>query len=285
MVWALLSRRACTVSDLGPNSALLRQMFSLPSQTVNLSDIPWFIEMLHSWPENEGNGPSDCAEFTSLLMQCVSSDCISCRWEQRVMLGEKVVVHDYGSSDQPITLHMDPELAIDGVVPLKALVRSWHNQLGMHQALVQDRDLLCFHVDRFCHTPQGQLQKWHLPLGVDWGIEVPIFDAQGLEVSWHDFQVIALSSHYGGGDGGHYRTLLKIDMPPLPAAPVSFLHMDDNKRAVPCWNGPDDFYHGINQIWLCKCSALDLHAWPSASHGNMFTQSRREDMIHLLTSS
>ena len=281
-LWTILSRKGCQVTDLGPHSEMLQNILAA-HQTLNLADQPWFLDLLRDWPEDEGTGQSDSAEFANILLQWVASDHVSCYWEQRVMQGNKTVVHDFGSFAQPITLSVDPELAIDGVLPLRALIRSWHNELGMHQALHDAADTVCVHIDRFCQTAQGTLQKCSLPIGVDWGIEVPVFVDEGIEVTWIDYQVVALTSHLGGTHSGHYQTLLKIDLPQLPQPAISFLHADDNRRVIPCWAPPEAFYQGITMVWMCKCSALDLHQWtlaPAVSEA----ATRRADMFQMLLS-
>ena len=271
------------MADLGPHFPQIRQMLlGTGDQALNLADQPWFMTLLRQWPENEGGGQSDCSEFTNLLSNWVSSSCYSCQWEQRLMQGEKVITHDVGSVNQPITIALDPELSLDGVIPLRALLRLWNNELGMQQALVQPYDVFCVHLDRFCIDPLGQLQKSSIEIGIHVGVEVPVFADDSITVEWHDYQVIALSSHTGDTLQGHYETLLKIDLPPIhQGRPLHWLHMDDNRKARACWAEPPGFTAGLTMVWLCNCRVLDLYQWfkPEEATPDL----RASDMFHFLS--
>ena len=198
------------------------------------------------------------------------------------MLGEKVSIHDVGAIHQPITIALDPELSLDGVIPLRALLRLWNNELGMQQALLSPVDVFCIHLDRFCMDPTGQLEKCTVDIGVNGGIEVPVFADDAITVEWHDYQVIAMSAHTGDVTQGHYETLLKIDLPPVhQGRPLSWLHMDDNRRARACWNEPPGFTKGLTMVWLCKCRVLDLYQWFKPDE--VSPELRASDMFHFLT--
>ena len=62
-----------------------------------------------------------------------------------------------------------------------ALLRHWHNKHGMTQGLVQPADLICLHVDRFCFNGQGQVVKNQTPIGIHWGLDVPVLSHS----RWH----------------------------------------------------------------------------------------------------
>eukprot|EP00435_Cladocopium_sp_Y103_P074347 s103_g48.t1 len=297
MMWALVSRETFTFDDWGHTSALFSDMLRRHlTQPLDLALQPWFQALLLTWPADEGEGQADCAEFAQLLLSWVASHSISCAWERRLMQGSKVCTVDRGASWTPLTLQIDPELCVDGVLPLSSLLRSWHLEHGMSQALTSAAALVCLHVDRFCKTGQGDLVKDFTPLGVHWGVSLPCFVDSTMQVTWVDYQVVAMSAHAGDHTSGHYTSMLKVSPPPLEAGPpYQWLFVNDNQVMRPCWYDPPVFPETITLIWLSRVTELELHEYhrdqgtpPDVldlpiSQGQLDADRRAQDMLGLLT--
>ena len=143
-------------------------------------------------------------------------------------------VHGHGAEVQPITSQIDLnlELAIDGIIHVNVLLRSWHNGLGMQKALVDMKDIVCLQGNRFCRSIGGQLTRCNLPLGIHSGLEAPAFHGPGLEVQCYDHQVPAVTQRTGDIRQGHHESLIMIDVQPTSlGGPCLWPHIDGNRRA------------------------------------------------------
>eukprot|EP00435_Cladocopium_sp_Y103_P051782 s2423_g16.t1 len=262
-LWAVTSRQQFCLSDLGTKSAMLQELRTAHRNfPLSLAQQPWFIAMLLTWPEGEGEGQADAAEFTGLLTTWLDSPCYSCRWERRLWRAERVCVEDSGSVCLPLVIQLDPALDLDGVIPLRALIRNWAAEHGMCQALVHAQDVLCIHLDRFCHDAQGRVTCNRTPVGYHWGIEIPEFEGDGLSIRWVDYGVVAAVAHTGTESQGHYECLLRTDIDPRAYEnPTMWLHADDNRPVTTTWLEPDGFTSNVVQLWLCRTDAMELHAY------------------------
>eukprot|EP00435_Cladocopium_sp_Y103_P028415 s1098_g7.t1 len=118
MLWAMVSRNNFTFNDWGERAPLFPELIqSHQSHPLELAQQPWYVALLLSWPEEAGIGSSDCAEFVALLLAWVCSRCYSGYWEKRAQLPAGIHVHDRGSIQSTLTLQIEPELALDGIIP------------------------------------------------------------------------------------------------------------------------------------------------------------------------
>eukprot|EP00435_Cladocopium_sp_Y103_P019472 s4358_g4.t1 len=187
----------------------------------------------------------------------------------------------------PLTLQLTPDLDIDGVIPLQALVRHWFGEHGMCQALTGSQDVLCLHIDRLCQDASGTLVKLDTPLLINWGVEIPEFEGDGLAVAWNDYQVSAIVAHTGTASQGHYECLLRTSVDPTArGCPQLWLHVDDNRAASPCWcwDPPTNFMGQATMLWLCKASVFEPHAhYMDVAADDV--RSRADAMMQILTST
>ena len=257
-LWAMLSRVTFTDSDWGEYSELFGTfLMTYDTAPVLVSQFPWFQRLLNGWSDRHGQ--ADGAEFSSLLLRVVAPRCCSNRWERRVSHEQKTDVHDRGDAHMPITLQLDMELLDNGSIRLNDLIRHWHQELGMSAGLVDSTELVCLHLDRFVLSPVGQLRKMHVPIGFLWSVDVPTL-TDGINCTWHGYQVVAAFAHSGDASSGHYQALLRVGNEALPhQTPALWLHCDDNRAPRPCWHMPPEFASEVTCFWLCRCEQLELH--------------------------
>jgi hypothetical protein len=109
VVWGALvvvaSRSTFRPSDWGQRSALFLDLIHHHQHTqLALAEQDWFNQLSESWPEGEGTGQSDSAEFLQLFMQWVQPIGVSCYWEKRVLRGDRPVVEDCGAQFMPMSM-------------------------------------------------------------------------------------------------------------------------------------------------------------------------------------
>eukprot|EP00435_Cladocopium_sp_Y103_P073905 s131_g45.t1 len=286
-LWAFVSRSNFNMGNWGARAALFTELLDTHQQNpLSLSIQPWFIALLLQW-EGEGDGQADSAEFTCLLLEWISPACLDFRWEKRVQQGPRVLRHDKGSQFFPITIQIEPALCNDGAIPLSALLRSWHEEMGMCQALIGESDLLCVQIDRLTRNGRDEIVKDCTPIGLHCGQSVPIFAGSGINSDWKPFHVVAAVAHFGDTDQGHYQTLLSIANPRNVAMePYLWLHADDNRAPRPIWAEPRAFLESVTLVWLCAEQVIEIHEYddhmsypiPSASPAPT-------DMLELLDAS
>lgn len=257
-LWAVLSRVTFQDSDWGDFSAYFCQLLlSHDAMPLLLSEFPWFQQIIHDWTDRDGQ--ADSAEFTGLLLRRVAPRCCSNYWERRVNQEQKIAIHDRGDPKMPITLQIDMELLDNGSISLAALLRHWHQELGMSAGLVDPHDLVCLHIDRFVQSPTGQLRKAHVPIDFLGDVTIPHLTT-GIGCTWHPYQVVAAFAHTGDACRGHYQALLRVSTEALTAhAPVRWLHCDDNRTPRPCLHLPPDFASNATCFWICRQGSIDLH--------------------------
>eukprot|EP00435_Cladocopium_sp_Y103_P003027 s2221_g1.t1 len=262
-LWAFASRRNFTYGDWGEHAALFRAMLDMhQQQPLSLSQQQWFLDLLNAWPEEEGQGPADSAEFVHLLLTWISSDCLAFGWEKRLQQGTRILTHDRGARFMPLQVQIEPALCEDGAIPVSALLRHWFEELGMCQALLQDTDLICIHIDRLTRNGRDEIIKDCTPLGLHCGQKVPFFTGPGISCDWHDFHVIAATAHFGDTVQGHYQSLLSIANPRNTAMePFLWLHTDDNRAPRPIWQEPPEFLAAVTLIWLCRETCIEVHEY------------------------
>ena len=280
-LWAMLTRSTFAVSDWGEYSEIFSAILLSPSpDPIALEHTVWFQNLVATWPERHGQ--ADSTEFSSILMRGVAPQCISNRWERRVMSEQKVRVHDCGDETMPITLQLDLNLQDCGSIRLVDLIRHWHQELGMCAALVHAEDLICVQLDRFIMDPTGQVRKSHVPIGFHWGVPFPTF-TQDVDCRWEGYQVVAAFAHLGTEDHGHYQAILKVGHESAPGStPALWLHCDDNRAPKPCWHLPPEFSAGVTCFWLCRCEQLDLYDMRTAPHSAAEPTHNGEGLNHAM---
>ena len=259
LLWALLSCRDISLEDWGTLSQhIVHFIQHETSHPIHLPDVVWFQNILRSW---HGDGAQcDPVEFLTHLVTGLDIPGLNWTWERRVQMGEEISIRDTGDRMTPITLYVDPELSHAGWIRLDSLIHSWHNYMGMQTALTQDTPLLCFHIDRHVLTGDGNTSKSDLSIGMHGVFGVPCYTDHSLDITWHDYKVIAAIAHLGTDQAGHCRATLRVQADQRNAAcPYMQLLTDDNVTPSRCWHEPPWFLQNVMCIWLCKMSAIDLH--------------------------
>jgi hypothetical protein len=170
---------------------------------------------------------------------------------------------DESDAHTPLILQFDPALLQDDCITLRQMIRDWSNQDGMLQALTHAPPLVCVQVDRHVRSGAGHITKCDIPVNFHWGIEIPFFTRDTLEVQWEVYTVIAAVAHLGEDAGGHCRTMMKVQMNAEAPNPYMFLLTDDWAPATPIWKEPFWFLRNITCFWLCECPHMALLSLPS----------------------
>jgi len=283
LLWALLSCQDISLDDWGTLSRHIVHFIQHATNPIHLPDVSWFQTLLQTW--NGDGAQCDPVEFLTHLVTGLDIPGLNWTWERRVQMGAEISIRDAGDKMTPITLYVDPELSHAGWIRLDSLIHSWHNYMGMQTALTQDTPLLCFHIDRNVLTGDGQTAKSDLSIGMHGVFGVPCYTDHTLDITWHDYKVIAAIAHLGTDQAGHCRAILRVQADQRnEACPYMHLLTDDNVTPSRCWHEPTWFLQNIMCIWLCKMSALDLHTCdtitePSAAQT---TDPTTAQLMHLL---
>ena len=263
-LWASMSRLTFQLGDWGVLAAHFREMLLHADGTLfHIDHTTWYRSIVADWEEQHSQ--ADSAEFTLRLLAWVNTPIVSNAWTRRVWLGEKETVHDRGTQFMPIALQLDPTMISHDEIPLSALLRHWHHDMGMQAGLTANSDLLVLHLDRFVISPSGHLRKLDTAIRFCWEVLVPINNQDGT-CDWHSFQLLAAFAHHGGVNSGHYQAILRT-FPNLTdlAAPASWLFCDDNRTPERCWSFPDRFEEGVTCFWLGRSHRIELSELPEDS--------------------
>eukprot|EP00435_Cladocopium_sp_Y103_P014102 s4865_g3.t1 len=274
-IWACLSRSSFQLTNWGAQSELfLSLLMDNLESPVLLTQHDWFTSLTQAWPER--GRQADSAEFTGRLMAWVASRCHSQQWQRRVMLGQRVTIHDYGDQFLPLTVQLDPSLCQDYGLRLDTLIRHWSGELGMTAAFTGRPDLICVQVDRLNQTPLGTLQKLRTPITFYGPVDIPVFVSDGsTDCEWVSYGMTAAVAHTGDVSSGHYQALLHTaPVPWYEGVPVQWLHCDDHRAPVPRVDIPPGFQEGVTCIWMCRVDLIELHnlprIQPSSNDGDSF---------------
>ena len=257
-VWSCMSRKNFQYLDWGARLAALQTILhGNADNLISLEDFDWFSTLLQGW--NEHQGQADCAEFGHRLANWLDVAALSNKWERRVTTAASTLTHDHGDKFMPLTLQLDPAMISDNAVSLTALLRLWSTELGMSAGLTDPKDLLVLHVDRMVMTPTGTLYKHEAAITFAWEIPVPVLTTT-TDLRYDMYTIVAVTAHLGHANGGHYQTMLRTypEVSDL-AAPSMWMHCDDCRVPMRCWEFPDNFSQGITGIWLCRTDALEMH--------------------------
>ena len=185
-MWATLSHNLWTSAAWGPGSSELQRLLVNSVHTpCNLAQCCWFNDLMHSWISSDGQG--DPVEFTAHLLRGLQFRGFDFTWERRIQIGEVVECHDVGCVHTPLTFQLDPDMVSDDLIQLRHLVTNWVHQDGMFCALRTATPLLCIHVDRFVHSPSGQICKSALPVCFHGAIDIPVWTSDQLNVTWKPY--------------------------------------------------------------------------------------------------
>ena len=105
----------------------------------------------------------------------------------------------------------------------------------------------------------GTTSKSDLSIGMHGVFSVPFFTSNQMEISWHDYRVVAAIAHLGEDQAGHCRATLRVQPDVNHPQPYMQLLTDDNATPTRCWHEPPWFLQNVICIWLCSVEALDLH--------------------------
>ena len=261
-MWATLSHNLWTSAAWGPGSSELQRLLVNSIHTsCNLTQCCWFTDLMHRWISSDGQG--DPVEFTAHLLRGLQFRGFDFTWERRIQIGEVVECHDVGCVHTPLTFQLDPDMVSDDLIQLRHLVTNWVHQDGMFCALRTATPLLCIHVDRFVHSPSGQICKSALPVCFHGAIDIPVWTSDQLTVTWKPYQWVAAMAHLGQDNAGHVRAILKV----LPDGrdfdnPVRALLTEDGCPPERIDLAPPWFKQNLCCVWLCDCDHIALLELP-----------------------
>ena len=111
---------------------------------------------------------------------------------------------------------------------------------------------------------------------------LPFFCNNTLDITWHDYRMVAAIAHLGDDQAGHCRAILRTQADYSDAQqPVMHLLTDDNAPPTRCWSEPSWFAQNVMCIWLCALDDLDLHQ-PSRTSANVTQNDDRHTTLNTL---
>ena len=288
LLWTMLSQVSLLTHSGGMQFAELIEFVRQGVQRpLRLFDTPWFQQLLQNWGQPDAQ--QDCAECTYRFLQWLHSDVFDMRWERRLATTTGVEVLDIGSCFKPICLSITHEMHQTGCGSLAKLITDWHQELSMRQALLHSPCAVCIHLDRWYQNAQGDISKSLCKIDLDGEVDLPIFQATGLQCDHIGFIPVAGISHLGHDQAGHCRAMLRIQ--PVLATdghPANWLITDDEVAPEPVWNIPDFLLCNLVVIWLVRTDCLQMPTFASVRmHGPATplaaaTSSTTEELLQLL---
>ena len=260
-LWAYLSVDLFTLEQWGPHSTQLANiLLKHEAEPIDLCSIPCFSLLLDQWQDFGRQG--DPVEFLAHMMRGLQFTGVNLSWEKRVQVGVQTHTVDEGDAFMPILLQFDPAMLQDNHVTLRQMIRDWSSQDGMVAAFTNSTALVCCQIDRHVRSGKGAITKCDIPVNFHWGVEIPFFDGEGVQINWQTYKVVAAVADLGTDNAGHCRTMLKIQMNATASPPHMFLLTDDWERPEPIWKEPSWFHRSITCFWLCDCDRMDLMHLP-----------------------
>ena len=257
-MWATLSHDLWTSDAWGPGSSALQHLLVRSEHTpCNLALFSWFSDLMRNWTGSDDQG--DPVEFTAHLLRGLQFRGFDFTWERRVQIGDVVECHDVGCVHTPLTFQLDPDMVSDDMIQLRHLVTNWVHQDGMFCALRTSTPLLCIHVDRFVHSPSGQICKSAIPVCFHGAIDIPIWQSAQFDITWKPYQWVAAMAHLGQDNAGHVRAILKVAPDGRDADnPVRALLTEDGQPPERIDLAPHWFKQNLCCVWLCDCDHIEL---------------------------
>lgn len=261
MLWSFLSISTFTLDHWGSHATRIVQLLMQhDNEPVELSSIAFLQPIFAQW-QNLGN-QGDPVEFLAHVMRGLNLTGINLSWEKRVQIGLLTEVVDESDAYNPLILRFDPAMLQDDSLTLCQMIRDWSNQDGMLTALTHQTPLVCVQLDRNIRSGTGEIAKCDIPVNFHWGIDLPIYDSDGLQIQWKTYRVIAAIAHLGHDTAGHCRTLLRVQMNATAREPHMFLLTEDWLKAVPVWKEPSWFLRNITCFWLGEWDQVALYDLP-----------------------
>ena len=170
---------------------------------------------------------------------------------------------DESSASLPLLFQFDDVTLQLHQCSLQILSTTWHQANGMVAALLYPARGLCIHLDRCFRLPaDGSVTRCLVPIDPEDTCALPVFSHRGLKVDQVEYTIVAIQTHTGTDNSGHYRTAVRI-RPTVSRSvlPAAWLLMDDWLTPSPVWLLPRWFVQHANVFYLIRSDVLDLHAY------------------------
>ena len=268
-LWCTLSLRDFEPSFWGEHCNMLHDfVLSLETGSGNLASEPWFHEVLQCWggqdriSRQDPISQHDAAELISSWLHQLGTQPLDMRWERRIE--ENAVAHtvDESTATLPLFLQFSGVLMQLHRCSLTDLFKCWHQADGMVAALLQPSRALCVHIDR-CTLVQQTLGRCETIIDPDADCVIPMFSGPNMQCEELEYCCVAIQSHLGSDQAGHYRTAIRI-RPTVTRGtlPSAWLLCDDWTPPVPVWELPPWFLRHVTLMWLVRgdCQTLPEYA-------------------------
>jgi len=258
-LWSTLSLRDFESAFWGKHCNMIHDfILSLETSQGNLSCEAWFNDVLQCWgrPERISNHGSisqhDAAEFIGSWLHQLGQQPLDMRWERR--MEENAITHkvDESTATLPLFLQFSSLLTQLHRCTLTDLFKCWHQADGMIAALLQPSQALCVHIDR-CTQVHQTLTKCVTIVDPDADCVIPMFSDSTLQCEELEYYCVAIQSHLGTDQAGHYRTAVRI-RPTVTRGtlPCAWLLCDDWTSPMPVWDLPKWFLQNATIMWLVR---------------------------------
>lgn len=232
---------------------------------ANLSDEEWFQEILRCWGamdpalDQSSLAQQDAAEFVHVWFAQLQGSAFRMSWEQRLDENGSTIVFDQSHHAMPICLKFEHPFAHAMQCDLSQLFERWRQVHGMCTALVEASPCLCVHVDRCVNDGRGQISKSECKVNLDNACLVPVFTDAGLTYDHVEYSIVAIMTHLGADQSGHYRAAMRIK-PSLvnTTTPAEWLLTDDWVPPTTAWHAPQWMTRSANLFWLIRSDCKNL---------------------------
>ena len=129
----------------------------------------------------------------------------------------------------------------------------------MRSALVEASPCLCVQLDRCTSDGKGQIYKSACKINLTNSCLVPVFTGQGLSFEHTEYDIVAIMTHLGADQSGHYRAAMRIK-PSLvnTTTPAEWLLTDDWVPPSTAWHAPQWMTRSANLFWLIRGDCKNL---------------------------
>ncbi|CAL1143079.1 unnamed protein product [Cladocopium goreaui] len=277
LIWCLLCLQIPMTDLWGPHlSDLLIFIQQHAHQPAKLCECEWFQAIVKDWGATHAQ--KDSAEFIQRALHWLRAAAFDMRWERRIETADCIHVHDSNSNYTPITLIIPERLHLNGQCQLSQLVLAWTQEHSMCAALLDAPSCLCFHVDRFYRTPDGEVQKSLCRIDIDTEVTMPVFRNQRLGCATAGYIPVAGVAHFGSDMAGHCKAMLKMQ-PTLTAGgqPAAWLVTEDDHHPTPMWQCPAWFASNLVVIWMLRTDCLRLPVFLAQSENDAPADAQKTD--------
>ena len=219
----------------------------------------WFQQMLHKWGFSLEQ--QDCSEFLHAMLTWLHMPVFDMKWERKVELHGRYIIHDSSSQYMPIKLHFVPKQLTHDTCKLQELITTWCQVDGMTTALVCAPQIVCLQLDRMYQDDNGHLARCECSVELDLEVNLPMHMADGGKTETVGYVIVAASAHQGVDLAGHYRSALKIQPTVIhDTRPAQWLITDDMKKPAPLWTLPPWFLRNTTTFMLVRTDCLHVPA-------------------------